>query len=71
MSSQTKAEHWGYNYQLVNHDVCDDRDVCDIIMAGGHLKAFASSCSNVPYDPLYQGSNSFFNQFSIARTSDF
>jgi hypothetical protein len=34
MSSQTKAEHWGYDYQLLDDDVCDDgKDECDIVMA--------------------------------------
>jgi hypothetical protein len=55
MSSQTKAEHWGYDYQLLDDDVCDDgKDECDIVMAGGHLRAFASSCHNQAYDPLVE-----------------
>jgi hypothetical protein len=53
VSSQTKAEHWGYDYELLDDDVCDEgKDECDIIMAGGHLRAFASSCHNQAYDPL-------------------
>jgi hypothetical protein len=52
ISSQTKAEHWGYDYELLDDDVCDGKDECDIIMAGGHLRAFASSCHNADYDPL-------------------
>jgi hypothetical protein len=52
MSSQTKAEHWGQEYTLLDDDVCDGKDECDIIMTGGHLRAFASSCHNAAYDPL-------------------
>jgi hypothetical protein len=46
-SSQTKAESWVW----LDDDECQDYK-CDIVMAGEQLKAFASSCRNMDYDPL-------------------
>jgi hypothetical protein len=60
---------------LVDNDVCNNENVCDIVMVGEHLRAFASSCVNVPYDPLYNlntpQNTDIINQVSITATSTY